>query len=42
MSQANNQHEAGGLYFSPENGGSMFFRNGDELLPDSMALHPRR
>jgi hypothetical protein len=30
------------LFFDPENGGSMFFRNVCKRLPDYMALHPRR
>jgi hypothetical protein len=31
-----------GFLFSPEDGGSMFLQNIGKLLPDYMALHPRR
>jgi hypothetical protein len=31
-----------GLRFEPEDGGSMFLQNIQELLSDYMALHPKR
>jgi hypothetical protein len=48
--QARNQKEAAGkesglllgLLFNPEDEGSMFLRNFGELLPDYIAIHPRR
>jgi hypothetical protein len=45
ISKARNQREAGcmqSLFFNPEDGGDMFFRNVGRLSADNTALYRRR